>query len=108
MAKGALKTPEEQAVLQAAELEQSVAQIAVLNRRVSDLAGADADAKGLRESLTRLQADYDQLAAAHAAAVKEAAQANAAARSANQSMSASSGKVAAAEQLARALKELTK
>jgi regulator of replication initiation timing len=101
-------TADEQAAAAVAELDQANAQIAVLNRRVSDLASAQTEAAGLREENAKLQVKLDAQAEQLKAALKETSAANAAAKDALASAASGAGKQAAAQKLAEAIRELSK
>lgn len=80
----------------------------ILQRRNAELAGYEGEARSLRDTVASLQAKLDQATSERDSAVRDAAVARADALSASQSAAAVGAKVAAAESLARSIKELSK
>lgn len=100
-------TPDEQAASYEAALEQSNAQIAALNERVKELAGFQKEAVDGRDAVAKLQAQLDGSNAALEQAQRAAAAASAGAKDAERSSSADAELVAAAKNLAAAIKKLS-
>lgn len=89
-------------------IDSQIAQIAALTRRNSELAGFQGQVSSLTSANDALTVQAAELTAERDAAVREAAQANAALKGTQAKSSTNEARIASAQKLAEAVQELTR